>query len=74
MANNIIVAYMNFVNIGKLEGIFMIESIVEHISQTLDVPSEIVKEKNFYEKGQVMCNGCYGMDITSVPVCLLLLF
>ena len=40
--------------LGTLEGIFIIESIVEHISQTIGVPSEIVKQKNLYEKGQVM--------------------
>jgi len=54
LTNSIVVGYIHFANVGALEGIFIIESIVEHVSQTLEVSSEIVKQKNLYEKGQVI--------------------
>ena len=69
LTNSIVVGYIHFANVGALEGIFIIESIVEHVSEALEVSSEIVKQKNLYEKGQVMrlhlanimCSGCYGI-------------
>ena len=39
--------------LGSLPAIFITETIMEHIGEALDIPSEIVKQKNLYEKGQV---------------------
>ena len=39
--------------LGSLPAIFIIETIMEHIGETLGIPSETVKQKNLYEKGQV---------------------
>ncbi|XP_065894835.1 uncharacterized protein [Dysidea avara] len=38
---------------GSFQGIFIIESVMEHIGETLGIPSESVKQKNMYEKGQL---------------------
>ena len=46
----------NFVVLlGSIQAIFIIESLMEHIGETLGIPSETVKQKNLYEKGQVPC-------------------
>jgi len=46
----------NFVVLlGSVQAIFIIESVMEHIGETLGIPSETVKQKNLYEKGQVLC-------------------
>ena len=39
--------------LGSLPAIFIIESIMEHVGETLGIPAETVKQKNLYEKGQV---------------------
>ena len=39
--------------LGSLPAIFIIESIMEHIGKALGIPSETVKQKNLYEKGEV---------------------
>ena len=40
--------------LGSLPAIFIIESIMEHVGEALGIPSETVKQKNLYEKGQVV--------------------
>ncbi|XP_065883616.1 xanthine dehydrogenase-like isoform X2 [Dysidea avara] len=45
---------------GSLPVVFMIESIMEHIGDTLGMPSETIKQKNLYEKGQATP---YGMSL-----------
>lgn len=43
---------------------FIIESIMEHVGETLGIPSEVVKQKNLYEKGQVQYSDTYVLHIS----------
>ena len=47
--------------LGSLPAIFIIETIMEHIGEELGIPSETVKQKNLYEKGQVLMAHAYSV-------------
>lgn len=42
-----------FRGFGAPQGMFFIESIIDHISRELNIPPNIIREKNFLENGQI---------------------